>query len=374
MIRLLIASLLVCIVSLGNLLNAEEKSAAELQRGIALSPRAFRAAAEKVQASIVRIETFGGFDSAAKGRNSFVPGEGPTTGVVYSADGLIVTSTFNFIKKPPVITVILPDGERKVAQLLGRDDTRKICLLKVEPSKPLSVPEFLSRDALQVGQWGVAIGVGFGDKETALTAGIISATHRIGAKAVQTDANLSPANYGGPLIDLSGRVIGICVPLSPESSETGAGAEWYDSGIGFAVPLTGIDSIISSLKAGKTLTAPFLGVQTKFNDNHAPGAVIADLVAEQPAAKAGLAKGDLIQAVGGTEVLDPTHLVSLIRRSVAGDSVVLKIKRGAEEKQFTVELGTVPPPQKPDPNKKPEPGKPPQPQPPPMKPQPKTAV
>lgn len=353
-----------------------EPTAAELNRGVALSPRAFRAAAEKIQPAIVRIETFGGFDAAAKGnRNAFVPGEGPTTGVVLSADGLIVTSTFNFIKKPPVITVILPDGERKVAELLGRDETRKICLLKVTPSKPLVVPQFAPRDSLQVGQWAVAIGVGFGDKESALTAGIISATSRVGAKAVQTDANLSPANYGGPLIDLEGRIIGICVPLSPESSATGAGVEWYDSGIGFAVPLVGIDPILEALKAGKTLTAPFMGIQAKPADNFQPGAVIADVAAEQPAAKAGLLKGDRIVSVAGNDVLDATHLVSLVRRFVAGDKITLAVIRGEERKEIQVELGTVPPPPKEDPKKKPDDGKKPMPNPMPMKqPLPKTSL
>jgi serine protease Do len=98
----------------------------------------------------------------------------------------------------------------------------------------------MPRDETFVGQWVVAMGIGFGDAEPALTAGIISAASRISAKAIQTDANLSPANYGGPLVDLDGRIVGICVPLSPGGKQEGAGAEWYDSGIGFAVPIRNV--------------------------------------------------------------------------------------------------------------------------------------
>jgi serine protease Do len=222
---------------------------------------------------------------------------------------------------------------------------------------------------LKVGQWAIALGVGFGDKTPALSAGIISATSRIGAKAVQTDANLSPANYGGPLVDIEGRVIGICVPLSPESSEAAAGAEWYDSGIGFAAPLTGIDKILQSLKEGKTLSPPFLGIQSKPAEKFAPGAIVAEIVPESAAAKAGLAKGDVITAVEGTAALDPTHLSSLIRRYVAGDEVTFTVTRGSENKEIRATLGTVPPPPKKPPAKEGEPKKPDAPQPP-MKPPP----
>src|SRR3954465_10816895 len=92
----------IAICTLAITVNALADDAAS---GILLAPKAFRAAAEKVLPSIVRIETFGGLDAATSNDG---PGEGPTTGLILSSDGLIVTSTFNFLKKPPVITVILP--------------------------------------------------------------------------------------------------------------------------------------------------------------------------------------------------------------------------------------------------------------------------
>lgn len=338
---------------------AEQKT---LLRGTLLAPKAFRAAAQKIQASMVTIEGFGGLaPGSGQTKGIHAPGEGPTTGLIISSDGYIVTSTFNFIRKPPIIAVRLPSGERKIAQLLGRDETRRICLLKVEGVTGLTVPEMAPREELAVGQWAVAIGIGYGDEEPALTAGIISATSRIGTKAVQTDANLSPANYGGPLIDLDGRVIGICVPLSPGGQKEGAGSEWYDSGIGFAVPLVGLDKVITAMKEGKTLQKAFLGVQSQPTGTPPSGASIVQVVPDSPAAKAGLVKDDKLLKLDDTEIMDVTHLSSVIARYVAGDKVELTYQRGEEKKTVTIELAVAPPPAPPvkpmppkDPEKKPD--------------------
>jgi serine protease Do len=316
--------------------------AQDVVTGIRLAPQAFREATAKVRPSIVRIEGFGGVASAKSGGYS-APGEGPTTGLIISADGYIITSTFNFLRKPPVITVVRADGQRHVAQLLGRDETRKICLLKVEGAADWPVPELSAREKLKVGQWAVAIGVGFGAAEPVLSAGIISATSRNSGKAVQTDANTSPSNYGGPLLDLDGRVIGICVPLSPGSRETAAGAQWYDSGIGFAVPLDGLDGVLAHLKAGDRLEDAFLGVRAKPFGDPPTGAEVEEIVAGSPAAAAGLAAKDKIVSFAGTDVLDVPHLATLIGRHVAGDSVEVGVDRGEVKQAFTVKLATPPP-------------------------------
>lgn len=326
-----------------------QESPSPISRGTLLAPKAFRAAAAKVQPSLVRIEGFGGLAAGVDGGGYQAPGEGPTTGLIVSSDGYIVTSTFNFLRKPPIITVVLPSGERRVARLLGRDDTRRICLLKVDGVSDLSVPEYAPRKDLQVGQWTVAIGIGFGGAQPAVSAGIISATSRISAKAVQTDANTSPANYGGPLVDLDGRVIGICVPLSPQGGSAAAGAEWYDSGIGFAVPLDGLDGILDRLKAGETLKPGYLGIQVEAaadptKDEPAGGAVVKEVLPDSGASQAGLAAGDRLVSIGGTPILDPTHLVTLVGRYLAGDKVEVELQRGEETKTMKITLGDTPPP------------------------------
>jgi serine protease Do len=320
-----------------------------------------------VQPSLVRIEGFGGIAAGVDGGGYQAPGEGPTTGVVLSSDGYVITSTFNFLRKPPIITVVTPDGKRHVAKLLGRDETRKLCMLKVDGASGWSVPEFAQRESLKVGQWVVAAGIGYGAQEPAISIGIISATSRISTKAVQTDANLSPANYGGPLVDLDGRVIGICVPLSPQGESQAAGAEWYDSGIGFAVPLSELENVIAAMKEGKTLHAGFLGVQAEPQGDPPTGAFVKEIVPDSPAAKADLKAGDRLGSVEGVEILDPAHLSSVIRRYLAGDKITLVIQRGEENETIEVELAVrpaTPPkpmPTPPMPGEAPKPGEPPMP-------------
>ena len=335
--------------------------------GTLLAPRAFRAAAAQVQPSLVRIEGFGGIAAGVDEGGYQAPGEGPTTGVVLSSDGYVITSTFNFLRKPPIITVVTADGKRHVAKLLGRDETRKLCVLKVDWVSGWPVPAYAPRETLKVGQWVVAAGIGYGAIEPAISAGIISATSRISTKAVQTDANLSPANYGGPLVDLDGRVVGICVPLSPQGDNDAAGAEWYDSGIGFAVPLAGLETVITAMKEGKTLRAGFLGVQAEPQGDPPSGAIVKEIVPDSPAAKADLKTGDRVVSIEGVEILDPARLSSVIRRYLAGEQVTVVIERGGEQKTVEVELAvrpatpTRPFPTPPMPGGEPKPGEPPMP-------------
>ncbi len=332
-------ALAVCMIGIGPS-HAGEKQ----RRGYRLSPKAFRAAAAGVRRSIVSIETYGGVlpksGGRRRGRKGYKPGEGPTTGLVISADGYIITSTFNFMKKPPIITVTLAGGTRKVAKLLGRDETRRLCVLKVDGVSDLAVPEFVSRDSLRVGQWAITVGVGYGDP--AISAGVISALSRISGRALQTDANISPANYGGPLLDIEGRVIGICVPLAPGGrGGAAAGVQWYDSGIGFAVPLSGAEKRIARMKAGEVIRPGKMGVQVAAGKNK-QGVMVKKVLDGSAAAKAGIKEGDRILKINGAEVLDVQQLMILVGRYVESDKISVTITRSTEgseeEKTFQVTL------------------------------------
>lgn len=318
-----------------------EPTAAELRRGYLLASKAFRAAAKQVRPSLVMIETFGGVVPGKKktGRRGVPgigkPGEGPTTGLIVSADGYVLTSTFNFLTRPPIITVIREDGSRHVARLVGRDDTRKICLLKVEAVKNWPVPKFIADDALRVGQWAITVGLGYG-KDPVISAGIISAKFRAGGRAVQTDANISPANYGGPLLDISGKVIGVCVPLNPRSTGAASGVEWYDSGIGFAIPLADAGALIDAMKQGKTIRPALLGVRVKPSDTGNPGVEVIDVLSKSAAETAGIKKGDRILSMDGKTVTSPTVLRFRIRRYFGGQSAKVVIGRGAQTETVNV--------------------------------------
>ena len=321
-------------------------SAADIETiaaGDILAPQAFRAAAAKVRPSLVSIEAFA---DIAPGRAEGIHrlGEGPTSGLIVSPDGYIVTSTFNFIRQPKVITVVLADRSRHLAKLLGRDETRKICLLKIDGVKDLPVPTFALRDKLQVGQWAITLGVGYGDTQPALSAGIISALARVGGRAVQTDANISPANYGGPLLDIEGRVIGVCVPLSPHSKEEDAGVEWYDSGIGFAIPLAESEKLLLALrKEGHVIRAGVLGVQLKAAEDNQPGAIVGTVMPNLAAAKAGMKSGDRIVGFEGQSVSDVSELRIMLSRFSAGERVKLQVKRDNDTLTLELELSVAPP-------------------------------
>ncbi|MHB1156413.1 MAG: S1C family serine protease [Phycisphaerales bacterium] len=312
----------------------------------------FGAAAARVMPAVVTIETVGGIglgggnDKEQQKTNAINalsnPGEGPTTGLIVSADGYVLTSTFNFIRKPRIITVTLADGRRKVAELLGRDETRQVCLLKIDGVSDLPVAEPAKTDDLRIGQWAIAVGVGYGADEPAMTVGIISALHRIGGRALQTDANISPANYGGPLVDIEGRVIGLCTPLNPRAQRTGAGSAWYDSGIGFAVTLTGIDGIIERMKKGETLKRGLMGVVPSPDISQDGGVKLQQVVPGSPAATAGLAAEDRIMTVEGKAVNSPNDLMRVLSRYMAGDKVKLTVRHGeepAKELELTLEPG-----------------------------------
>ncbi len=196
--------------------------------------------------AIVRIDTVGGAQPVADEGQQQVPGfrqaDGPTTGVIWSNDGWIVTSSFNFLRDPSIITATLSDGRRLVAKLVARDLPNRLALLKVD-AVDLPKPGFGTVGDTRVGQRVLVAGFGFSSTTPAVSLGVISARERMNGVALQTDAKTSPANYGGPLFDLDGRVLGVIVPLGASEDEA-AGVDWYDSGIGFAVPLSNILSVV----------------------------------------------------------------------------------------------------------------------------------
>lgn len=365
-------------------LAADEQD--EEARGLSATPKVFARAVTRVQPSLVTIESFGGV-STLQGVIGGIrkKGEGNATGFVISADGYVVTSSFSFLQQPQVITVVTSDGQRRLARLLGSDETRQICLLKIEGIHDFDVPEFVDPAEVFVGQWAMSVGVGYGDANPAVSLGIISAKNRAGGRAIQTDANVSPANYGGPLIDAEGRVIGICVPLNPNSLDKGAGVEWYDSGIGFAIPLYGLDQRIEQLKNGESFFPAYLGVSVMATaDNRGVRVVQVDSLEERrkaaaaarakaskiderdkqeddesepspvpselerpeeydyPAHDAGIAAGDLILSINDAAVVDTRSLRIVLGRFNSGDRIDVKLERDGVEQTIAVTLGRPP--------------------------------
>ena len=327
---------------------SDRLSQADQLRAMALTSKAFRQATKSTLPSLVTIESFGGV-GAVQGRIGGIrkQGEGNTTGILVSQDGYILTSTFNFIQQPPVITVITNDGERRIATVMGRDDTRKLCLLKIKGVSGMPVPEVADLEKITVGQWAVSLGVGYGDLSPAVSMGIISAKNRIGGRAIQTDANISPANYGGALVDIQGRLMGICVPMNPQSQAISAGVEWYDSGIGFAIPLSGLEKLIERLKNGERIRPAFLGVETIPNPS-GEGLLIKRVLEYSPADENELKADDVILELNGTPVNDILKLRQVLNKFEADNDIELTVmrseKKEKKKEKFKLTLGSPPKP------------------------------
>ncbi|MBA4017346.1 MAG: hypothetical protein C0483_09245 [Pirellula sp.] len=296
---------------------------------------AFRAAVAAVAPSVVSIETVGGLDTVGE----VLVGTGPSSGVIVTNDGYIVSSTFNFAHRPASIIVSLAGGRRLPAKLIARDEVRKLVLLKVEVNERLPVAAVAPQSEAVVGMWSIAIGRTFEAEVPNTSVGIISAVNRIWGKALQTDAKISPVNYGGPLVDIRGRVLGVLVPLSPTETDDESGAEWYDSGIGFAVPMEHIAGVLPRWKQGTDLKAGLIGIRFRGQNVYADPPLLAHARAGSPAYKAGLRKGDLIRAVGGKPVDLQVQVMEAIQSRYAGDTLRLTVARtdAATKKSETLE-------------------------------------
>ncbi len=303
----------------------------------ALEEQAMQAAMQRVAGSVVRIENVGGVEQV----EGQLLSTGATSGVVISEDGYILSSAFGFAGKPSSILVTLPSGKRTSATIVARDNNRMLVLLKAGTDEQLTVPEIVPRQQLAVGQWTLAIGRTYPGSLPNISVGILSAVNRIWGKAVQTDAKVSPSNYGGPLIDIRGRVIGILVPLSPQQEGEMAGAEWYDSGIGFAVPLADVMPQLETMKAGQDLLPGILGVSLKGNDMYGLPATIAVCGAKSPARQAGLQVGDTIVEVDGVKIQRQAQLRHALGPHVAGDTIQIVAERGESKERIVAAVQLV---------------------------------
>ena len=303
-------------------------------RGRAAEPtlaeeRAFRAAVAHVAAAIVRIEPVAGAAVTGAAGAEAAVASAPSTGLVVDPAGLVFATSFAVPETAREAVVVLPDGRRVAATPLGRDVPRGIVLLKTEPLPIAPAVEPVPRRSLEPGQWTIAVGRGWSAAEPSVSVGILSAVDRGWGLAVQTDAAVSPMNYGGPLLDIAGRVIGIVAPLPAEPARMMRGTELYDAGIGFAVPLEDLLVEVPRLAAGESLAAGVLGITYRSRDAINGDPVIASVRQGSPAARVGLRPGDRIVGVEGRPVrriADARHAVATRH---AGDVIALDVDRRA---------------------------------------------
>jgi serine protease Do len=265
------------------------------------------------------------------------------SGFVIDPSGIVVTNN-HVISDADEVNVILNDGSRLKAEIIGHDQKTDIALLRVKPDKPLKAVQFGDSDKLRLGEWVVAIGNPFSLGGT-VTAGIVSARNRdINSgpydNYIQTDAAINRGNSGGPLFNLNGEVVGVNTAIiSPSGGSIG---------IGFAVPSKTAVVVIDQLRQFGETRRGWLGVRIQqvtdeiaesLNIKPAKGALVAGVEEKGPAKPAGIEPGDVIVKFEGKDVRDMKDLPRIVADTPVGKDVeVVIIRKGKEEKK-TVKLG-----------------------------------
>ena len=295
---------------------------------------AFREAVERVAGAVVRIEPLA--LSTGSIAAEAAAGSGPSTGLVV-ASGRVLTTAFAVPADVDSAVVVLPDGGRRAATVRARDTSRGLVLLAVDDLPEPPPLEAVRRADLRPGQWAIAVGRGWDAATASPAVGIISAVDRVWGKAVQTDAAVSPVNYGGPLVDIAGRVIGVLAPLPAETAGMTEGTELYDAGIAFAVPFEDILAVLPRLERGESLAAGILGIGYRSRDTINGEPVIASVRQGSPAAQAGLRPGDRIVRIAGRDVTRIADARHALAPRYAGDTIALSVARGDGDAATTLD-------------------------------------
>jgi serine protease Do len=369
----------ICLGAAGVVISAPVLSVPALARG----PEGIADVAEKVIDAVVNISTSqtveakGGVDSRSDGRNTMPqlpPGSpfeeffddffknrhggpgGPKggdlqphktnslgSGFIIDTSGIVVTNN-HVIADADEISIIMNDGSKFKAEVVGVDKKTDLAVLKFKPTKPLVAVKFGDSDKLRLGEWVIAIGNPFSLGGT-VTAGIVSARNRdINSgpydSYIQTDAAINRGNSGGPLFNLDGEVIGVnTLIISPSGGSIG---------IGFAVPSKTVAGVVDQLRQFGELRRGWLGVRIQtvtdeiaesLNIKPARGALIAGIDDKGPAKPAGIEPGDVIVTFDGKDIKEPKDLSRVVADTAVGKEVDVVIIRKGAEQTLKVTLG-----------------------------------
>ena len=281
---------------------------------------------------------------------------GQGSGIVIDAKGLVLTNA-HVVDGADRVEVTLADGRDLEGTVLGADAITDLAVVRIPGTSGLKAAPLGDSEALEVGDWAIALGTPYGLERT-VTLGIVSSLHRnitsLGfsdkrLELIQTDAAINPGNSGGPLINAAGEVVGINTLV-----RSGPGA-----GLGFAIPINLAKGVAAQLGKGAAVVHPYLGLQLVplnarlARDNNSDpnalvqlperdGALVQRVLPASPAEKAGLRRGDLVVAAAQQTVPDPATLLRLVEASQVGEALPLTVLRGDQELQLSIRPEALP--------------------------------
>ena len=288
-------------------------------------------------------------------------GGGTGSGEVIRSDGHIVTNNhvISVAANGGSVRVLFTSGQSEPATIVGRDPLTDLAVLKVQPEPTLKVISLGSSESVRVGQPVVALGSPLGLTGT-VTAGIVSALDRtvqvpgendrsaVLVSAVQTDAAINPGNSGGALVNCGGKLIGVPTAGATVPSPSGE-ASGGSIGLGFAIPVDLASQIADEIISTGRVTHAYFGLQTvpippaeAARAGVPEGLYVLALAPSGPAARAGLARGDIITSVDGEPATSNIQLETLTVTKRAGDVVAVEYKRGGQSGRTNVTLGAQP--------------------------------
>lgn len=308
---------------------------------------------------------FGSDESNSSSNDSTLETASEGSGVIYkkSGDTAYIVTNNHVVEGQKELQVVLADGTKVTATLVGTDSYTDLAVLKISSSKVTTVATFGDSSALKVGEPAIAIGSPLGSEyANSVTEGIISSLNRqvtstndegeaISINAIQTDAAINPGNSGGPLINIEGQVVGINSSKIASSSSSSSGISV--EGMGFAIPSNDVVTIINQLEENGKITRPALGISMydlssisseqqekilKVPSTMTQGVVILNVANGTPAEKAGLEKYDVITKIDGKDITSTTELRAALYAKSVGDTMKITFYRESKEKTVTVEL------------------------------------
>ncbi|WP_320663794.1 trypsin-like peptidase domain-containing protein [Prochlorococcus sp. MIT 1223] len=281
---------------------------------------------------------------------------GQGSGFLIDSNGLILTNA-HVVEKVDEVSVTLSNGDELDGFVVGTDPVTDIALVRLEGSNKLNAAPLGDSEALEVGDWAIALGTPFGLERT-VTLGIVSSLHRdinsLGFSdkrldLIQTDAAINPGNSGGPLVNAIGEVIGINTLV-----RSGPGA-----GLGFAIPINLANKVTEQILSDGEVVHPYLGLQlvaltVRIAKEHnldpnsliqlpeRAGALVQTVVPDSPAEKAGLRRGDLVISAEGSEIYNPQSLLQKVESAEIGKPFDLEVLRNSQEIKLAIKPQRLP--------------------------------